>query len=758
MPRHVNPTSSDRTATAPYNFVPLPERVFEVVEGIEVDGRKIKPWEMHDRFVPGTHSGWIDLAIETLTPLYIRGAVGQKEDGRWNERDSRLRPDPYMTPEGRPAIPGSSLRGMVRTLVEILSFSKIQPVDTGRPFFRTVAPDRIGRAYGERMRRGAGVQGGRLCREGNEWSILKCDVLRVKRSILPSGIHQGNRPNWAHQQKPCWVEVDGDHVSRIEFGRQSGPSWKQGNLILTGDVPRKRREFVFLDTSPDAERVVVPERIWDRFHDADQITQWQGRAFPQNQPPGTTTRPAPGHFRDGEPVFFLVDDTQKGEENPDGIVFFLGRAGMFRLPYDRSPADLVPQDLREVALDLAEAMFGKVGTTATIKGRVHFEDAVATNGGPDWCEEVVVPRILSAPKPTTFQHYLTQDGTKGKDQLTTYLEGDHTTIRGHKLYWHRGPSPVKESSNHDELLRDLQGANPNDTQHTIVRPVKAGVAFAGRIRFENLTDLELGSLLQALQLPDGCCHRVGMGKPLGLGSIRIAARLRLLDRAARYRTWQSTGVQENEDGGRFRRVFEEAMIEHARSSQEAQLSGGQGLRRIARLDALFQLLAWANRPAPAATAYMDLDLDRFRDRPVLPTPHNVARAGEPPWRADPPRPAAGEGGGSGSRGRRPDRTQDARRQTVRGERPQPAPPRAPPVKPKPVEKGQTRPGTLKRSGEVWVALFDGDSREAHVINPDKIPADCSDGTKAELYIAEQSKNVGIRCRLERMAKGPKAAP
>src|SRR5690606_18487485 len=128
--------------------------------------------------------------------------------------------------------------------------------------------------------------------------------------------------------------------------------------------------------------------------------------------------------------------------------------------------------------------------SATIKGRVYFDDAIATHGGPTWFEPPIVPQVLLAPKPTTFQHYLTQDGAKGKDQLTTYIDGDHTTIRGHKLYWHRWDngsdvSQVKEGSNHDSLLQDLRRASPEDTQHTIIRPVKAGVTFAGRIRFEN---------------------------------------------------------------------------------------------------------------------------------------------------------------------------------------------------------------------------------------------------------------------------------
>src|SRR5690606_25574889 len=108
---------------------------------------------------------------------------------------------------------------------------------------------------------------------------------------------------------------------------------------------------------------------------------------------------------------FLQDDASRDQDNPDGLAF-LGRAQMFRFPYDQSPSDLVPEPISEAGLDLAEAMFGRVRLGDPIKGRINFEDCPATEGGPDCYEPLIVPRILSSPKVTTFQHYLTQDGTK----------------------------------------------------------------------------------------------------------------------------------------------------------------------------------------------------------------------------------------------------------------------------------------------------------------------------------------------------------
>lgn len=804
MPRHVNPTDPKRTATAPYNFVLLPERVFTVADGVEVAGEKIKPWERHDRFVPGTRSGWIDLEIETLTPLFIRGSVRERR-GRWDDRDTRLRPEPWTTPEGRPAIPGSSLRGMVRTLVEILAFGKIQPVSEAKPFFRDISPSRISDEYRKQfiedlgsIHQGVDITTGMdvqrpapgycsVVHAGfidlKSQTIRECEVARVEASLIRKVLEHAPLQGRGPMAAPDWhiqhsiVHVQADPQPRDYFfckktakedrlrhqdlylkfrkvhqlSRDERSGYAQATLVITGGVPHKHLEFVFLNPSSRAEPIAIPQSIWNRFHDQDQITQWQEKAFPRDKPRDGRRR-RKGHLRDGEPVFFLLDEAARSEENPGGLVF-LGRAGMFRLPYDLRPLDLVPDSLRNASLDLAEAIFGKVGRRdETIKGRVLFEDAVASENGPYAFEEVLVPRILSSPKPTTFQHYLTQDGTKDRRQLTTYLKGDRTAIRGHKLYWHRWDDAeriglVKEKPDkHGDLLADLRQENPKDTQHTIIQPV-TGVRFTARIRFDNLADLELGALLAALELPEGCAHQLGMGKSLGLGSVRLTARLCVVDRAARYRSWTATGAQSEETGARSREVFEGAMLEHARASGEAILTGPQGLRRIARLDALYRLLEWQGRPEVTKTKSMDLA--RFRDRPVLPMPHGVVGIAEPPWPGEPPQAGGSPEGAGGSRhqgGRPRARTAPAHTATPTA-RPLSKPP---PARPKPIEKGQTPPGVLKRSGEDWIVRFEGDERDARIDNPEKIPAGCDDGTQAEFYIMLQSKRAGIKCRFVRL--------
>jgi CRISPR-associated protein (TIGR03986 family) len=755
MARHINPNEPAKTATAPYNFVPLPNKIFSVEEGFEVNGEQDHLWEMHDQFVPGTRNGWIDLEIKTLTPLFIRGPVTQS-GGVWDKRDSRFRPQPFANKDGVPLIPGSSLRGMIRSLVEVLSFSKISPVTDEKPFFRTVAPDRIGIAYRNRMIHGTQKpDGGYVRKRGNQWVIEPAtEVLRVHRDKLNnSGLNvpiiqnPSYYPNWKGQQKPCWFRRDRLKRWIVEdFSLENQAGWEEGVLVLTGSAPDKKFDFVFI-TEDSAKSIVIPENVLRRFHDDDQLTQWQEKAFPMDKPL-EGCRKAKGYLRDGEPVFFIVEDSKKCEENPEGLLFF-GRAQMFRFPYDLSPLELIPEKLKTSGLDMAEALFGQVTRDGikkdqAIKGRLFFEDAVANCDDSDWFEDIMVPHILASPKVTCFQHYLTQDGTKSRKELTSYLRGDHTTIRGTKNYWHRwdngrGLAAVKEAYSHDDLLKDLQKSEPKeikDTQHTIIRPVKENVIFSGRVRFENLADIELGALWAALQFPEGCVHKLGMGKPLGLGSVQIEPQLYLTDRGTRFTCWENTGAN-RVDGKTFLNAFEEVMLAHAQSSQEAMDENMSGLQSIGRLQALYHLLMWTTKPNFSATAYLLLKpVNQFRDRPVLPTPHKVIGQQEPHWKEDPPRAA----------NREMDLTKSASKQSTIVQVLTPSPHQIV----KFIGKGQTRNGILRRNGESWFALFDGDTREAVIVNKGKIPLDAAEHSKAEFYITEQSKKNGIKVRFEKL--------
>ena len=105
---------------------------------------------------------------------------------------------------------------------------------------------------------------------------------------------------------------------------------------------------------------------------------------------------------------------------------------MFRLPYNKSPYDLLSKEIRdEASIDMTEAVFGfikskKAGRKQGEKenaygGRVFVTEGVfQPDGKSPWLDAPIVePKILATPKPTAFQHYLAQDQER-KDFLSHY--------------------------------------------------------------------------------------------------------------------------------------------------------------------------------------------------------------------------------------------------------------------------------------------------------------------------------------------------
>ena len=120
---HFSPVSAARVARAPYNFVPLNNDVFHI-ERNEIP--------LFNKYNTEQHTGWIDLELETITPLYIRDSL-TKQEAQDEQKSIEIKKEfgnsDFFSPSGVVQIPGSSLRGMVRTLVEIISHSKFQFFD-----------------------------------------------------------------------------------------------------------------------------------------------------------------------------------------------------------------------------------------------------------------------------------------------------------------------------------------------------------------------------------------------------------------------------------------------------------------------------------------------------------------------------------------------------------------------------------------------------------------------------------------------------
>lgn len=645
LPQHKNPVSS-REALAPYNFVPLPEKVLSG----EVSNL--------DAYHAGRHTGWFECVMTTETPLYVRCGMSPDED-----KPDKDRPDFFTDPlTHQPVIPGSSLRGLLRAMIEIVSYSKVQPVTNElKVTFRAVAAksnDPLAQPYKDALK---GVKVGYLHKHSDSWSIQPAQrpaslrlpeqgaYLKVKdRSdwAVPGLIRfkqAGYHPQYHQVRFDCETAQDkqGKKYARVvnlggekSTGKYAGVLVCSGNMAESGQASSSRRKnyALVLERDPHAPSVPIPKQVVQDYVDA--LTDFQ------REPPFDKRY---GCLIEGYPVFYL-------EANKQVVAF--GHTPNFRVPAQfidagnkraATPLDFVPKVLRNPEqTDLAEALFGYVGEKDTSRdvaraGRVCVTDARLNDGQSDiWLSDApITPKILGGPKPTTFQHYLVQEYPNDKKSLRHYASPtpDETVIRGHKLYWHK---PGLQRSDWEETSENIKPGG-EDKQHTKIKPVREGVSFHFRVHFEDLSDCELGALTWLLKIAaaDGYRFKLGMGKPLGLGSIKVMATLHLTDRPARYSHLFTAGswATGESDGKAIASQAQAAFEKWILDEPELNSRKAERLEDVDRIKMLLFLLQWPG-PDKEKTRYLEIghpvNKNEYQDRRVLPTPEGMVKSSVTP--------------------------------------------------------------------------------------------------------------------------------
>lgn len=663
-PKHKNPTTKGRIAHAPYNFVPLPEKVVTVNRG-ELPG--------HDLYDNLRHTGYIDCVLTTESPLYIRGTLTPEEFAKQTEQEIQEKegkevpfkekiankPDFFYTnKKTEPVIPGSSLRGMLRTLLEIVSYSKVDGVFEKKLYYRAVADPTLGRDYRREISR---VKAGYVIKR-NDGSFAIAPAQNIQGRTFFK-VHEGrlrsirnlnfkpmyNRNGKKNEEyEPQYLQVwfnpptgrdrQGRPIDTVQdVSDRKGVCSNFGVVVCSGFIERKTKHSLVTARS-NGTPLKIPEDIVEDHRDS--LTYFQKtKPFDKQN----------GCLIDGRPIFYI-------EQN--GEVEWFGHTRNFRIPYRQgdkiaTPLDFVPESLRRNDdLDLAEAIFGFIGKSKNGKNDSYASRVFVTNAycepeqaNPHLTDEPIIPRILAGPKPTTFQHYLVQtlpDETRTLKHYGSRPEQE-TVIRGHKLYWHKGEVLVddieeqeidKESPDND--MASEGEAVREDKTHTLMQPLRTGVCFRFRIYFENLADEELGTLLWVLKLPgddpDSYRHKLGMGKPYGMGSVKLEATLHVTDRqlrpdrSGRYDQlfegegqWATGEVSVPENiniSVQSIKAFEQYVLARVCTDQ----SKVERLAELERIQTLLRLLEWPGPKDLELTEYMSIEPNEYRYRPVLPTP------------------------------------------------------------------------------------------------------------------------------------------
>jgi CRISPR-associated protein (TIGR03986 family) len=580
--------------TAPYNFVPLSRFVYFPEWGHQIS---------HDIPFSDGLSGTLSCELVTDTPIYVRNG------GNWTDADKGTEPyNAFFEVDGQPMIPGTSLKGMIRNVIEIATFGKLNRVNDKRYSLR----DLHYKGYQSQMARtAAGGAFEALPKSGwlqydeqsDQYLLTPCNHARVEHDLLNrfagADVGFGRRQSlktkyeqWEKAGRTLNVSFECSDYKPHPHSKvlSLGGGGRTGTLVFTGQPGgKKHMEFVFFDESTGSPTEVTRETMEEfRFvHTTDNgpteaLSYWDSS------------------LRSGRriPIFYLPAS--------DGAVTALGLAQMFRLPYRHNISQMVGHTSplhEEKSLDLAECLFGTVDSAQALKGRVSFSAATAHSVTP--YVHGTVTTVLGAPKPTYYPNYVKQDETngvvRGRD-YKTYMDGN-AEIRGWKRY------PARPD-------RDVGRPEPPGKDQarvaTSFKPLGVGTSFRFQVRFHNLRPFELGALFWALTWGgDGnLCHRLGMAKSCGMGQVRV----RVQEEESRILECAEAG-QGNRSAAALSRLFQDGMDEAL-----AAASGNAGItwRGTEQLTHLVAMADKGHVPAGFGSAaeklvHMTLDPDKKRN-------------------------------------------------------------------------------------------------------------------------------------------------
>jgi len=385
-------TRSMTEANSPYNFVP---HTREVV---------IPPWDKsvsHSRpFTEGV-SGTLTVHMKAKTPVMV--ADGEETQQVGNKARSVRKA--FLHSDGKPGIPGSSLRGMLRSVVEIITHSKLSKMND---FYFGIRDLHNPELYGDQMAQIVDREPTPLVCAGwlrpnpnnKEYpaTLIPCDYGKVEyghivrhaqekgvSSYVPgrkqsavkkyqSWLDDQAKIDWKGRMKvQCTVEkefskTEHNGIPRIgSYYRKTTALGRglEGYLVFTGQPANydpakpkrpgagnpKHHDFVFLRRH--TQEIQVSKKVFEGFVTAHSASGQQHRltdshneelTFWMAQSDWSACRNGkePKDYRNEIPVFFLLKP-KKQQVGAIPEIRSIGLAQMFRLAYDHTTKEMAPQ-------------------------------------------------------------------------------------------------------------------------------------------------------------------------------------------------------------------------------------------------------------------------------------------------------------------------------------------------------------------------------------------------------------------------------
>ncbi|MCK9396913.1 MAG: TIGR03986 family CRISPR-associated RAMP protein, partial [Methylobacter sp.] len=580
----------------PYQFIPSKEpdtNHWLPVLGLNADSHHSHAF-YRDQTDDGEklYHGRLICCLNTETPIFI-GADKKKNTEPAEISNYRL--------NGELAIPATSLRGMVSSLAEAASNSAMRVLDNGLLSYRKKADDalrKIGMVIytsnkcfvipiksNDVIKLKQAYTPGNMrdfIEKSNSWSPEHNTVYYLDNNDMP-------QEGYAVGMKPGILRILGKESREQELKNKLHELFILVPLKYV-DTENNKFDYQAYKSAMIQRAIEIPDPVLKRYSElADQRTMSQ-KSNKELKKDDTCQSVSwlPFHLKGTKRQYDDKHKICKLQINEYDLIYYAdtinevseisfssiwrGRveanAGQANKVFSFIPPELLPFNENRKKISPSELLFGfvqanKDGSKADDKAQA-FAGKVRISAGTileypkneaNLLEQEVTLKALSTPKPPSPALYFRTNN----DSDSTYidkqeLEPSTHTAKGRKYYLHAlrtDDNKVQMLNNQGQIAHagkiefpwKTHDENDNPRLKAKIRPITAETEFEFSLDFNNLTEWELGLLCYALRPTDSFRHRIGMGKPLGLGSVKIdIMALQTIDRQQRY---AQDGVEED---------------------------------------------------------------------------------------------------------------------------------------------------------------------------------------------------------------------
>ena len=510
----------------------------------------------HSRPVPGGFSGRIEFDLVAETPVLF----GRKQTICGKEVTTHAR----LYEDGPFAAPGRAIRGMIRNVLGIATFSHFSPINGDHRFFSrnmdylaAFAKDRQGSKPQVGWLRPV-IQDGEL-----KWHVCVSDFGKAK-TINSNSFLQQLKDKYCKNIPSSWKWNDNLTLEKkhAKLGRKkahvSAIAGDDFYLVTAGTMSRRKRETLFPRPPDDDQFKPVNGTALAAFLFANSEYKQKGAEYPmggKRSPRGNFELFLAEYlnFKNDEDAKKIatalglawkdVEKLAKRKDEPPGIpvycwgdpkteTFEMGTSQMVpKGPAGNVQEFLVPktqEPLEQGIMDWADALFGMAAEekgehSDGWQGRLSFDFALA-NSAKEACVDNEAYKVLQGQPKASFDPFYLKKMDACVEKPASWADKSNAMLSGYKRY----PACREVDLPKPE---DLSNVSLNKVE-SLVRPLKKGAIYKAAIDFHNLHPLELGALLWAISFGDPAVfnedgktsyrHVAGRLRNKGLGRLRPA--------------------------------------------------------------------------------------------------------------------------------------------------------------------------------------------------------------------------------------------